>query len=87
MQAIQRTINGQLEFGFNLRSSRQECAFSGTTVLRIAHGLRKMPTGFIVINLDAGVVIYRPTGAQYAWTDSTIYLVSTGTVNATIEVI
>lgn len=87
IQAIQRTVNGQLEFGFNIRATKVDVVLTGSTPVRVEHGLGRVPIGFIVINLDAGEVVYKAPGDAYAWTESYIYLVSTAAVNATIEVI
>lgn len=84
IQSVVQTVNGQLEFGFNLRSSKIEAVFPTTGEVRFFHKLGKLPTGFLVKNLDAGEVIY--SGAT-TWTEESIYLQATGPCTATIEVI
>lgn len=83
LQSLIQTINGGLEFGFNIHSSRVVAALT-TTEVRVPHRLDKVPTGFIVINLDAGEVVF---SGVTPWTATEIYLQATGAVNATIEVI
>ena len=86
-QQIVEQINGNLQFGQNIRSAgpyQVEFA-NGTDPVAVAHNFGAVPSGFLVINLDAGIVVYKPSGLE--WTRSQIWLRATSAGSATLYLV
>ena len=67
-------VNGNLEFGSNIRSSLvEDISFSGSPVT-VQHGLAKTPTGYILVKSSASINIFSAGDSN----SSTIVLNSSG---------
>ena len=82
-------INGKLDFQENIRSSPlQTVVFTGSSdIHEITHNLGFVPHGIIPIKLSANAVIYAPSGSQYTWTSTNIFLQSSAAVTASLYII
>lgn len=78
-------VNGSLEFGKNIIGTTSEVTFSAAnTDTRIAHGLGRAPTGYLIIGQSASGSIYDGVAAA----DSTyLYLRASAAMRAKIIVI
>lgn len=74
IQAINQTVNGNLEF-LNMISAQLTFVFTGANEIGMAHGLSKIPSGYIDYGKSADIRIYDGTTPN---TVDTIYLRSTG---------
>lgn len=83
-----RTINGNLDFVSNIRSSGPFTVgfTSASQVAGITHALNAIPGGFLTVNNTAPSVLYA-AGASYAWTDKVIYLKASSGCTAIIYII
>ena len=78
-------INGNLQFDQNIKSSSVDVEFGqANTDVRIAHGLGRQPSGYLVAKLTAAAIIYDGTQAA---DDSFIFLRSSAACTAKIIVI
>jgi hypothetical protein len=69
---VESQINGNLDFTSNIRCKIIDYTFvSPNTEYGIAHNLRKVPTGYILVNTDLATVLYNGGSTN---TDSLIYL-------------
>lgn len=85
---VTQVINGQIEFGKNIKSSDLKSVTFGQLIpVEIPHDLGFVPSGYIVTYQDAGGWIYQPAGVQYNWTSTSIWLVSSDTLNAKFYII
>lgn len=66
-------LNGNLGFVENFNCAQVVTADTGTanTEFTVAHNLKRIPTGYLVISIDKAGVVYK-SGA--AWTAANIYL-------------
>lgn len=85
IQNLQRILDGNISFGMDssneVGKNIDGWDATGTTPgvadteFSISHGLGRIPKGFIVLSVNAGVVIYKSTTA---WTSKVIYLKCSG---------
>lgn len=77
-------LNGGLSLADNMRGEVLTVTDSGSANAEntISHTLKRVPTGFIVININKGGVVY---DSGTAWTATALYLKCT-VANATIKV-
>ena len=78
-------LNGALTFQDNFNAEIVDVSDTGTanTEFTVSHGLKRVPTGFLIININkAGVVYANGT----TWTTAAIYL-KCDTANTTIKVL
>lgn len=82
-------FNGKIDFVENIRASGiHEVVFiDSADIVSVPHNLGRVPDGFIVINLSAPITVYKPAGAAYGWTDTTIYLQASAGATASIYII
>ncbi len=80
---LSSVINGKLEFQDNIKCQIVGVSFeAGATDLAVPHSLGRVPTGYMVTRLfSGGVMIY---DGNEAWTDTTIYLRSSGATGAEV---
>lgn len=78
-------LNGGVRLDENCHVALVTVADTGLadTEFEVAHTLRRIPTGFIVINRDAACIVY---DSGTAWTATTIYL-KCNTASANIKVL
>lgn len=86
---IMGQLNGGLSFGENITASGPSVVtFSGSgNVQMVSHNLGRVPQGFIVVNLDAGITVYQASGAGNAWQSDKIFLTASGAGTATLYVV
>jgi hypothetical protein len=78
-------INGNIEFGLNIKSSTVDVEFgAANTDVRAPHGLGRIPIGFLVAGLNVAATIYNGSQANDA---SFVYLRSSAPCTAKIIVI
>lgn len=81
---IYNVINGQIDFGQNLRTQRIEHAFSQTNVeYAIPHFLGRVPSGYLVVGKTAAADVY---DGSTSWTDRVIYLKASAAATIRLEV-
>ncbi len=81
---LKQLLNGGLTFVDNFASKNVSVTFSAiATDTAVAHGLGRVPTGYLVIRKSASMVVY--DGAA-VWTASSIYLKSSATGTITVMV-
>lgn len=87
VEAIVSEVNGSLDFVQNIRASGPSTVVfpNSTDIVTVTHTLNRVPLGFIVINLDAAITLYKP--ASPAWETGKIYLKSSGAGTAIIYVV
>lgn len=80
-------VNGRLDFVANIRASGPHTVTFQTSadIMTITHNLGKVPQGFLMIDLNAGEVVYRPISP--VWTAQKAYLQASGAVTATVLII
>lgn len=80
LQAIYREFNGRITFVDNVAASGPLTATfpNGSTPVNVMHSLNKVPVGFIVINLNAGISVYQPSLVSYPWTATQVTLQASG---------
>lgn len=68
-------LNGGIKFNDNLACAIVEVADTGVanTAFTVAHALKRIPIGFIMINTDKATSLY---ASGTAWTSTAIYLKS-----------
>lgn len=72
LEDIVRQVNGGLDFTSNFSGRLLSVTFSASaTDTALAHGLGRVPTGYIITSLSASMVVY---SGSAAWTNSSIYL-------------
>lgn len=80
LEQAQRVVNGQIEYGSNIRGAQQVVAFTAAdTPVTVDHGLGRFPTGYQVFSVSAALVVY-----EVAKTDTTYTLSSSAIGSATI---
>lgn len=85
--AIGNALNGNVEFGANIRSSTTAVAFlAASTVVEVPHTLGRIPQGYIVIGQDAAGSILT-SQLTNPWTASKIYLNASAAMNATLIIV
>ncbi len=68
-------INGNLQFGLNIKASGPTVlVFPSASVMSIDHSLGVIPSGWLTVSTNSNTTLFKPSGAQYEWTDSKIYL-------------
>jgi len=81
---IQNIINGQLEFGTNLKSSLLSVNFPvADQEVVIDHGLGQLPKGYFLSGSNVATSLYDGTTA---WTSTKIYLKASVIANTKITV-
>lgn len=82
-------FNGKIDFVQNIRASgiHSVTFTSGSDIQSVDHKLGRVPSGWLLINLSTTGSIFKPSGAQYEWTSSTIYLQASNSTVAQIYVI
>ncbi len=81
---VQNIINGQLEFGINIKSNLVQANFPlANQDLAIQHGLRQIPKGYFLTGSNVATNIY---DGSTAWTETNIYLRSSVIANTKITV-
>lgn len=69
---VESQINGNLDFTANIRCKLIDYTFLlANTEYGISHSLRKIPTGYILVNTNVATVLYNGGSTN---TDSVIYL-------------
>lgn len=78
-------LNGGIRIDENLHAQIVTVSDTGLadTEFDVAHTLRRIPAGFIIVNRDAACIVY---DSGSAWTSTTIYL-KCNTANANIKVL
>lgn len=86
-QAIIRELNGRLQFVANIAAAGPyEVTFvNGTDPVQVRHSFGQVPQGFLVINLSAGIFVYKP--ASFEWTTTRIWLQASAAGVATIYLV
>lgn len=86
---ISNTVNGQLDFHQNIRSTvLTTLTFANSSEIKlIPHNLGVVPKGILTVKLTAAAILYAPQGDAYAWTSTNIYLQSSAAVTASIYII
>lgn len=75
LEELQRIVNGDLEFGANIKANIVNVNFtSANTQQAIGHGLGKVPSGYLMISSNAATQVYNGESGS---SSSTIYLKST----------
>lgn len=70
--AVTQQVNGQLEFGANIRSVFVDVTFTAADVtVSVTHNLGRVPSGYIAVSASAALSIYTGSGA---WTSSVMFL-------------
>ncbi len=82
LQELSGIINGSLEFGINIKGAFIQASFPvANDQVRVAHGLGRVPQGYLVTNINANAVIY----ANGTPSDSTnLYLKASGVCEVTL---
>ena len=85
--AIATQINGNLEFGPNIKASTTVVVFpTAGTVVAVPHTLGRVPQGYFVIKQDiAGSVL--TSELTYPWTSTTIYLNASAAMTVTLIIV
>lgn len=86
-EAIATQLNGNLEFGANVKASPTVVVFpSASQVVAVPHTLGRTPSGYLVIKQDvAGSVLTSESTNQ--WTASVIYLNASAAMTATLIIV
>lgn len=84
-QDLSDLLNGGLKFSDNFNAEITTVSDSGTadTEFTVSHTLKRVPSGFIVINISKGGVVY-DSGTD--WTTTDIYLKCT-TANTEVKLL
>ncbi len=83
-EEIVRTLNNGLDFSSNFNGSTVSITFAAAnTDTSIAHGLNRVPTGYLVIGQSAAMSVYNGSAAN---TSTLLYLRSSATGTATVQV-
>lgn len=86
LTALITEMNGRLQFGDNISAVQATVIFpAATSTVTVVHSLRRVPSGFLVIKLDAAMTVYAPTLPP--WTADKIYLRSSAIGTATLWII
>lgn len=87
LKSIVTEFNGRIDFVSNINAAGPYSATfaNGTDAVTVRHGLGRIPLGFLVINLNAGIVVFKPATAQ--WTSQQIQLQATAAGVATFYVV
>lgn len=82
-------VNGNIQFGTNITASGPTVITftSANDIHGITHNLSAVPTGVIEVYRSAAITTYAPQASIYAWTDSKIFLQSSGAGSVTVYVI
>jgi len=74
LREVETLLNGQLMLSGNLSTEVVEKTFSATGIeTAVDHGLKRVPTGFIVVKRELDVEIY---SSDRQWSTDRIYLKS-----------
>lgn len=86
-QNIETQMNGNLEFGANIKASTSVAIFPAAgTVVAVPHTLGRVPQGYIVINQNsAGSIL--TSELTNPWTSATIYLNASAAMTATLIIV
>lgn len=86
---IMGQLNGGISFGENITASGPSVVTfaSSADIQTVGHNLGRVPQGFIVVKLSAGITVYQPAGAENAWQSDKIFLTASGAGTATLYVI
>lgn len=78
-------VNNGLKFSDNFDANILDVSDSGTanTEFTVAHTLKRVPTGYIVININKAGTVY---AGSTSWTDTDIYL-KCNVANCTIKIL
>lgn len=83
-QEIVSVVNGNLDFGENIRSQQLDVIFDiANSEVSISHTLGRVPNGAFLVKSDVSTNIYNGTSDN---TSSTIYLRSSAVANTTVVV-
>ena len=87
IDAIVGEVNGRIDFVDNIRASGPHAAIflSSSSVATITHNLNRVPSGFLVINLNTGISVFKPASPE--WSDTKIYLQASGAGTASVYVL
>lgn len=76
------TVNGGLEFKSNLWTDIQDVSFvAANTETQVAHGLQKVPTGYMLCGSNVSTTLYDGTSS---WTKTHLYLKSSAIANVKV---
>lgn len=65
LSQVVQTVNGNLDFGFNVRCFKLSFNFtSANTNFRIDHGLNRQPQGYILIQSNVATSLYDGDGGS-----------------------
>lgn len=81
--SIGTVLNGQIEFGLNIKSS-PAIAFEIKTanqVIQIQHGLSYVPSNYFVVYQNAGAILFAANASQYQWSKNSAFLTATAPVS------
>ncbi len=85
--AIETVINGNVEFGPNIRSSVVEVIFPGAgQVIAVPHTLGRVPAGYLVAKQDAAGSVLT-SELTNNWTASVIYLNASAAMTTTLIIV
>ncbi len=89
VESIIQQVNGNLSFTENLFTSGPSIVeFAGPNdVQMVMHNLRRVPLGYVVVNQNAPIIVYKPEGDQYLWTEKRIFLQGSGVGQVTLFVL
>lgn len=86
-QNIDTQLNGNIEFGANIKSSSTPVVFqTANTVVAVSHTLGRVPQGYIVIKQNAAGSILT-SELTNPWTSTTIYLNASAAMTATLIIV
>lgn len=85
--AIATQLNGNIEFGANIKTSTTTVVFlTAGQVVAVPHTLGQIPQGYIVIKQNAAGSILT-SELTNPWTATTIYLNASAAMNATLIIV
>lgn len=85
--AIGLALNGNIEFGANIRSSTSVAVFlAAGQIVEVPHSLGRIPQGYIVIKQNAAGSVLTSEQTN-PWTGTKIYLNASAAMTATLIIV
>lgn len=86
-QNIETQLNGNIEFGANIKASTTIVVFqTANTVVAVPHTLGRVPQGYVVIKQNAvGSIL--TSELTNPWTSTVIYLNASAAMTATLTIV
>lgn len=86
LEAILNEVNGRLDFTNFKSAGPYTVTFAGSSdVQTLIHNLQKVPSGFVVVDLDAAITVYHPAAPD--WDMTKVYLQASGAGTAKIWIL